>query len=178
MLRKDASAAFLKTGVWMFSRYRFQAGGAEASRALSNGTYGRMLRRQHQTPVLLLLDTERRRSWWMFRDAFYCDDASFSEVEVKALLLVRESQRDRRVQRAVALMEQGSTPAAGIREVIPGAVKRAVWKRDGGRCVSCGGRERLEFDHIIPVSMGGASTARNLQLLCESCNRQKGGSLA
>jgi 5-methylcytosine-specific restriction endonuclease McrA len=28
-----------------------------------------------------------------------------------------------------------------------------------------GAQEDLEFDHIIPVSMGGSSTERNLQLL-------------
>ena len=52
-----------------------------------------------------------------------------------------------------------------------------VWRRDGGRCVSCGSAENLEFDHIIPVAMGGASTTRNLQLLCGSCNGAKGGEL-
>ena len=51
--------------------------------------------------------------------------------------------------------------------------KNAVWRRDQGRCVQCGSRENLEYDHIIPVSKGGSSTARNIQLLCEKCNRQK-----
>lgn len=63
------------------------------------------------------------------------------------------------------------------REGISDAVKMFVWQRDGGRCVSCGDNRNLEFDHIIPVSMGGASTTRNIQLLCEACNRAKGGSL-
>jgi 5-methylcytosine-specific restriction endonuclease McrA len=48
-----------------------------------------------------------------------------------------------------------------------------VWRRDQGRCVKCGSQEGLEFDHIIPVSRGGSNTARNLQLLCENCNRSK-----
>ncbi len=51
--------------------------------------------------------------------------------------------------------------------------KNAVWRRDGGRCVECASQERLEYDHIIPVSKGGSNTARNIQLLCEKCNRQK-----
>ena len=33
--------------------------------------------------------------------------------------------------------------------------------------------ESVEFDHIIPHSKGGANTKRNIQLLCESCNRKK-----
>lgn len=32
----------------------------------------------------------------------------------------------------------------------------------------------LEFDHVIPVSKGGSSAVRNLELLCEVCNRAKG----
>ncbi len=49
-----------------------------------------------------------------------------------------------------------------------------MWRRDEGKCVECGSQEKLEFDHLIPVSKGGASTARNIRLLCEKCNREKG----
>ena len=52
-------------------------------------------------------------------------------------------------------------------------VKDRVWNRDGGKCVQCGSNENLEFDHIIPFSKGGANTYRNIQLLCEPCNRSK-----
>ncbi len=68
---------------------------------------------------------------------------------------------------------QGDQPPAR-RDSIPEAVRHAVWRRDQGRCVLCGSRERLEFDHIVPVSKGGSSTERNIQLLCEHCNRKKG----
>jgi hypothetical protein len=56
---------------------------------------------------------------------------------------------------------------------IPPAVKIAVWRRDEGRCVQCKSREKLEYDHIIPIAKGGANTERNIQLLCEPCNRAK-----
>ncbi len=56
-------------------------------------------------------------------------------------------------------------------------VQREVWRRDQGRCVMCGSRNRLEYDHIIPASKGGSNTARNIQLLCEKCNREKGANM-
>lgn len=57
--------------------------------------------------------------------------------------------------------------------VIPQEVKDLVWKRDEGKCAKCGSKLKLEFDHIIPFSKGGSNTYRNIQLLCESCNRAK-----
>lgn len=65
------------------------------------------------------------------------------------------------------------SPEVTRRESIPERVRNEVWRRDGGKCVDCGSRERLEFDHIIPFSKGGSNTARNLELRCESCNRKK-----
>lgn len=59
------------------------------------------------------------------------------------------------------------------RERIPQEVIDNVWNRDGGKCVKCGSQEKIEFDHIIPFSKGGSNTYRNLQLLCEKCNREK-----
>jgi len=59
------------------------------------------------------------------------------------------------------------------REHLSQSVKDKVWNRDGGKCVECGSNEKLEFDHIIPHSKGGANTYRNIQLLCEPCNRSK-----
>ena len=59
------------------------------------------------------------------------------------------------------------------RHSIPQNVKDKVWNRDEGKCVECGSNENLEFDHMIPVSKGGANTYRNIQLLCETHNRKK-----
>jgi 5-methylcytosine-specific restriction endonuclease McrA len=59
------------------------------------------------------------------------------------------------------------------RRSIPQDVKIAVSVRDGGRCRRCGATHQLHFDHVIPVSRGGANTPANIQLLCGSCNRSK-----
>jgi hypothetical protein len=57
-------------------------------------------------------------------------------------------------------------------------VKRAVWKRDGGRCqfISPGGRQcaethGLQLDHVHPYALGGPTTQENLRLLCGAHNR-------
>lgn len=61
----------------------------------------------------------------------------------------------------------------GQRKGVPRDIQRAVYKRDGGKCVYCGNRRNLEFDHIIPLAKGGSNTIKNLQILCQKCNRQK-----
>jgi 5-methylcytosine-specific restriction endonuclease McrA len=63
------------------------------------------------------------------------------------------------------------------RRSIPQDVKIAVSARDHGRCRQCGSTEQLHFDHVIPVSKGGANTVANIQLLCGPCNRTKGARL-
>lgn len=58
--------------------------------------------------------------------------------------------------------------------VIPSSVKQLVWKRDKGRCVTCGQTDNLHFDHVIPYSKGGSSlVAENIQLLCARHNLAK-----
>ena len=58
--------------------------------------------------------------------------------------------------------------------IIPTSVKLEVWKRDGGKCVTCGATDELHFDHILPYSKGGTSLkAENIQLLCARHNLEK-----
>ena len=58
--------------------------------------------------------------------------------------------------------------------LIPSAVKVAVWRRDGGKCVRCGATDNLHFDHVIPYAKGGTSLrAENIQLLCARHNLAK-----
>ncbi|MCL5611961.1 MAG: HNH endonuclease [Chloroflexi bacterium] len=79
---------------------------------------------------------------------------------------------------ALAVLGRVNKPFPKGRQPIPDDVKMFVWKRDQGKCAICGNQNNLEFDHIIPVSKGGSNTARNLQLLCESCNRKKSSNIA
>ncbi len=81
------------------------------------------------------------------------------------------------VQESVALMEHNAEQKPAENQArdryISDEVKREVWRRDQGMCAKCSNRESLEYDHIIPLSKGGSSTARNIELLCEMCNRRK-----
>jgi hypothetical protein len=70
-------------------------------------------------------------------------------------------------------IQAGDVPARSISQ----DVKDMVWRRDQGRCTQCGSNHRLEFDHIIPYVRGGSNTYRNIQLLCEACNRRKSDSI-
>ncbi len=78
-------------------------------------------------------------------------------------------------------VDSDATPNVDSREprleqnrLIPTEVKLAVWKRDQGRCISCGSADNLHFDHIIPYSRGGSSlVSDNIQLMCARHNLAK-----
>lgn len=63
-------------------------------------------------------------------------------------------------------------PAQDVTRVISASVKRAVHERDGGKCTKCGSTHNLQYDHIIPYSLGGKSTLDNIRLLCFNCNQR------
>ena len=72
------------------------------------------------------------------------------------------------------LNAQTEEPDLTLSRVIPTAVKVEVWKRDKGRCVKCGRKDNLHFDHVLPFSKGGSSlVADNIQLLCARHNIAK-----
>jgi hypothetical protein len=106
-------------------------------------------------------------------NAFFEVRGLYSEEEAK--LLVRETIR--KSKSAVNYLKfRQETPEADLeydRLPIPETVRNEVWRRDQGKCAQCKSVRNLEFDHIIPVTRGGSNTARNIQLLCETCNRQK-----
>jgi Holliday junction resolvasome RuvABC ATP-dependent DNA helicase subunit len=74
---------------------------------------------------------------------------------------------------ALGSKTEAVTERENIRISISAKVRRVVWRRDQGKCAKCSSRKNLEYDHIIPVSKGGSNTERNIELLCESCNRSK-----
>jgi len=91
--------------------------------------------------------------------------------------VLREELEYEKVRREVEALENMERLDRTAREPIPASVRLYVWQRDRSQCVICGSREKLEFDHIIPVAEGGSNTERNVQLLCEACNRSKGATI-
>jgi hypothetical protein len=172
MLRTDRRAGFVVEGAWLWRRYRFQSGKLASAQPLRPRSLAALEQLQRDQPVELI-EAEGRR-WWWFRDSFYWEDERLTPHDVVALVAERDTRRQRRLDRAHAALRRKDAPR---RAPIPREVRLEVWQRDGGRCIECGSDFDLQYDHVIPFSMGGATTAENLQLLCAPCNRAKGDSL-
>jgi hypothetical protein len=69
--------------------------------------------------------------------------------------------------------DEPSVRASWPSRYIAKETRQAVLERDGHKCVRCSATERLEIDHVIPISQGGTGEVDNLQVLCVSCNRKK-----
>jgi DNA-directed RNA polymerase subunit RPC12/RpoP len=153
------------------TKYHF---GTEAKpyRELSKRCYTEAVERQDHEPVKL--HEFGGKTWWWFRKQVYVESAGLTSEDVMALALQLQRDKDTTLERARAEMRGETLAATRPREPIPESVRHEVWRRDQGRCVDCGSKVRLEFDHIIPWSEGGSNTARNLELRCEDCNGKKG----
>lgn len=105
----------------------------------------------------------------------YQESIEMIEIADKQIEKQRLKQLHRKISRKVT--EKYSDIPLNNRKPISEDIQNQVWNRDRGKCVKCGSQEKLEFDHIIPVSKGGSNTARNIQLLCEKCNREKSNNI-
>ena len=103
---------------------------------------------------------------------------SANEVRLEvANLVLRHEKRCEQLRRQLDAFKNLDRADSERRERIPEDVRLFVWQRDQGKCAKCGSSERLEFGHGIPVAKGGSNTNRNIQLLCELCNREEGSNL-
>lgn len=119
------------------------------------------------------------RTYWQFQERFYWENDGLDARQVHALVVTQQQREQGRVERAQAMVATGLAPQnqKRRRDVIPDDVKQMVWLRDGGRCRHCGATSELQFDHVIPFALGGASGPENLQVLCGPCNRRKSAGL-
>lgn len=136
------------------------------------------IREQRAVEPILVAFTPTRR-YWTYQDRWIWENQDLGPRDVMALLHDRDRKQTRTLQRAHVLLdvEEGrAAPLPRQRAPITRDVKQAVFTRDGGRCVECESDFDLQYDHVIPFSLGGADTVQNLQLLCSSCNQRKGAS--
>jgi 5-methylcytosine-specific restriction endonuclease McrA len=74
----------------------------------------------------------------------------------------------------IRLMQYVRVPRAVQRKIS----RRALFARDGWRCVYCGDAGgRLTLDHVVPRSRGGESVWENVVTSCAPCNLRKGNHL-
>jgi hypothetical protein len=115
--------------------------------------------------------------YWVFADKWYTSGKDLEADEVLALLKSSQLRTRQSIERAKSLSSARNDPAEAKRGQIPSGLRLLIWAKYEGTCADCGATSELQFDHIIPVALGGATSEENLQILCGSCNRSKGISI-
>lgn len=93
--------------------------------------------------------------WKFLYDQYSLDDIRAEAKQTRARRLLDEASRYKKA-------------------IIPRALRKLVFERDGHCCQHCGAGEHLRVDHIFPEVKGGTLDIDNLQTLCRSCNSKKG----
>jgi hypothetical protein len=130
-------------------------------------------------PYAAPLANDQKYLWFFKGDVYDVESVmrrhpGYSDEQIQLLILEYFDRERRKFEKLKRLYKSDSIQHGIRRERIPEHIRIAVWRRDGGKCARCGSREKLEYDHIVPVSKGGSNTERNIELLCERCNREKG----
>ncbi len=138
--------------------------------------FAQMREQSSSWPVCFVVAGER--AYWRFGDRWFWDNEGLNAEEVYTLIVTRDQHRQASISRAQSTVAMAQEPTPVVRGAIPENLKQLVWTRDQGRCRQCGSNAELQFDHVIPWSMGGGTTPANIQVLCGPCNRRKGASVA
>lgn len=138
-------------------------------------------RKSKEKPVLIRWyqkkNQEEKFYYYIYKGSFYRSEIELSENEAFLVLQSMWESKNEKLTRELERIKAKAELEGNLRIPISEEVQITVWNRDGGKCVKCGSSLNLEFDHIIPLSKGGSNTARNIQLLCEHCNRSKGAKI-
>lgn len=144
----------------------------ESGRLSQNGLFHQAAQRfktERRMPKRVRVYEKLRTGIWSYNGVFHLVDswrqASGGRKVFKFKLVAVEGDED---------FSLPPIRNAAPRRVIPTSVKLEVWARDEGKCVICGAKDELHFDHDLPFSKGGTSlVAENVQLMCAHHNLQK-----
>jgi 5-methylcytosine-specific restriction endonuclease McrA len=75
------------------------------------------------------------------------------------------------------LVQRQQTYYRPSRHGISSELRRAIYRRDGYKCVYCDSPLKLQLDHVHPRFHGGENTYENLVTACQSCNGAKSARL-
>jgi HNH endonuclease len=170
VLHEATNAGFEEGRSLVGRHYRLIVGSEAVGPAVSRRAWRRL--DEVQATIAVAVGELGERRYWLYRDRIWWEREDLGPGDVEALADECLERKLRRLERA-----RGRSARNPARPGIPREIRLAVFERDGGRCVECGSRALLQFDHVIPVAMGGSSAAANLQLLCDECNRAKGANL-
>ena len=160
--------------------YRVGQGPAARTIQLTVQVSKENVERQNREPIPI---PDSGDGYWLFRNRVLIVKNAEGITDEELLVhikhrVLRAEGNWKRMQKQIEAFENLERTPPAKREKIAESVRLFVWQRDEGKCVKCGSQEKLEFDHIIPFADGGSNTERNIQLLCEQCNRQKGKSVS
>lgn len=120
-------------------------------------------------PELVRVYEKIKNGIWSFNGVFELIGASIVEENKRKVFKFKLSITNQSLDE-----KSNNVQTLAHNRMIPSHVKLEVWKRDGGKCVTCGSKDNLHYDHILPFSKGGSSLiASNIQLLCARHNLAK-----
>ncbi len=172
------------SNIWQFYLYIFTDESALSPKEIFN-KYKDCINLLRSKPLKLFTKFDmvnRHTGWiilssheWAFNDFIYEVKGLYSDEEARLLVLEDFDRERKRFEKLQLKFDKSSSPDdfSPVRPRIPESIRIEVWRRDSGKCARCGSREKLEYDHIVPISKGGSNTARNIELLCELHNRSK-----
>jgi hypothetical protein len=128
-----------------------------------------ILRQAVRSGEAVLWGTSSGVDYWEYEYEIYSTAVTVSSDDVIALV---RHMRDRtgRLLAEARVVVTADWESSTVRKAIPEDVRTSVWQRDRGRCARCDSQGDLGFAHVIPMSLGGANTSRNVELLCGTCD--------